>query len=68
MTRPVPLFVCERSAAQLLDMKPSEFRKLVDDGFLPGPRNVGILERWDTNELRHIISGDSSIEGRMEWP
>ena len=52
-----PLFVHERTAAQLLDMTPSEFRNLVDAGALPCPRRIGTHERWSVEDLNAIIRG-----------
>ncbi|WP_353142641.1 hypothetical protein [Paracoccus sp. (in: a-proteobacteria)] len=49
-----PLFVSERTAAKLLDMKPSEFMSLVNAGALP--RAVR-HNRWDVAELQAIMRG-----------
>ena len=65
MTRPAPLFATERTAAQLLDMKPSEFRLLVAGGHLPRPRKFGGFDRWDVRELTRIVSG-ATIEEEFE--
>lgn len=65
LTRPAPLFAAERTAAQLLDMKPAEFRSLVEGGHLPRPRKFGGFDRWDVGELTRIISG-ASIEEEFE--
>lgn len=62
MGGPVPIFASEATAARLLDMKPGEFRQLVEDGHLPRPRDIGGLRRWDVAELRRIASGDA-VEG-----
>lgn len=40
MTIFVPILASERSAAKLLNMKPTEFRTLVSDGVLPNPVNI----------------------------
>jgi len=68
MTKHAPIFASERTAAQLLDLKPAEFRSLVDQGALPGPRRLGGFERWDMDELRRIINGDA-VEGMgdVQW-
>ncbi|MBY6056794.1 hypothetical protein [Leisingera daeponensis] len=58
MGRIAPIAVAEKGAAQLLDMKPAEFRALVDQGVLPRPRKVGTYERWDAEELRAVMRGD----------
>jgi len=52
-----PLFADERTAAQLLDMAPATFRRLVADGVLPPPCRVGEIERWDVEELQAIMRG-----------
>lgn len=64
MTRVVaPLLASEARAAELLDMKPSEFRKLVEAGHLPNGREIAPgMMRWQVEELRLIASGEA-IEG-----
>lgn len=55
-----PLWASETTAAKLLDMKPREFRALVEDGHLPRGREIapGMI-RWDADELRAIGQGDA---------
>lgn len=67
MAQTAPLFASEQNAARLLDMKPAEFRALVETGHLPRPRQIGGHERWDTDELRRIINGEAAEMGGMEW-
>lgn len=67
MTQIAPLFADERSAADLFCMKPKEFRRLVNDGHLPPPRDLGGLERWDVEELRKIARGERMDGGGMSW-
>lgn len=55
-----PLFASERNAARLLDMKPSEFRKLWINGHLPRPKIIGDHERWDVDQLRRVLRGDAA--------
>ncbi len=57
MASPAPIFARERTAAQLLDMKPSEFRELVDAGILPPPESLGDFERWRVSLLVAINTG-----------
>lgn len=66
MSNQVPLFVGETKAAQLLNMKPSEFRKIVDAGHFPRGREFCGHVRWDVEELRRIVRGEA-VEGDMEW-
>ena len=54
MASVTPLFASERTAAALLDMKPAEFRSLVDGGALPKPNRLG---RWEVEELAAIVRG-----------
>ena len=61
--RPAPILASERTAAQLLDMKPAEFLALVEAGHLP---KAGRFDRWDVEELRRIARGDA-VDGGMEW-
>lgn len=60
-----PLMVGERKAAGLLDMKPAEFLRLVDEGVLPRPYTRGGFDRWDVLELVRIWKGDA-IDGMGE--
>ncbi|WP_282027092.1 hypothetical protein [Limimaricola cinnabarinus] len=52
-----PILATEKTAAQLLDMKPAEFRRLVEQGALPKPRR---FDRWDVDELRSVASGKAA--------
>ena len=67
MSRFTPLFVHERNAALLLDMKPVEFRALMEAGHLPKPRLIGGFERWDVEALRKIANGEMAETGGMDW-
>jgi predicted DNA-binding transcriptional regulator AlpA len=53
-----PIAVAEKNAAKMLDMRPNEFRNLVNEGILPRPRKVGPFERWDADELKAVMRGD----------
>ena len=64
---PEPLFASELTAARLLDMKPGDFRDLVNRGHLPPPRKIGNLERFDLAELQAVIRGDKIGGGEMTW-
>ncbi|WP_249777771.1 hypothetical protein [Pontivivens nitratireducens] len=48
-------------------MKPTEFRKLVDDGVLPKPTKIGGFERWDVEQLQCIARGDAVDGGPIAW-
>ena len=52
----------------MLDMKLSDFRRLVEKGVLPPPRDVGGLKRWDIEEIRQIVSGEA-VDGMagVQW-
>lgn len=64
---PAPLFASEAKAAQLLDMKPTEFRDLVAQGHLPKGREIAPgFVRWPVDDLRRIASGQE-VEGEIEW-
>lgn len=55
---PGMLFASEASAARLLDMRPAEFRALVQSGALPQPVKIaGKIERWSVAELDAIVRG-----------
>ena len=54
-----PLFARDRTAAQLLDMTPSEFLALVNAGALPRPTRVGNHDRWSVADLDAILHGNA---------
>jgi len=62
MTAHIPLFATDTTAARLLDMQPSEFRRLVEQGALPGPSHLG---RWDVAQLQAIMRG-TAIRPKQE--
>jgi len=65
MTRPI--WSDERTAARLLDMKPGEFRSLVEAGHLPQAYELAPgVRRWNTAGLEKIASGDAA-DGRIGW-
>ena len=62
-----PIFASETTAARLLDMKPAEFRSLVEAGHLPPPDEIAPgVKRWKTDMLDKIASGAAINEG-MVW-
>ena len=66
--RPILLFAGDEKAAALLDLKPAEFRGLVDDGVLPKPTKIGGFERWDVEQLRTIVRGEAADGiGEVNW-
>lgn len=56
------ILVNERNAAMLLDLKPAEFRALVDEGVLPASKRLGEFDRWDVEHLKLVACGNA-IEG-----
>lgn len=58
-------FTGHRKAAALLDLKPAEFLRLVDNGVLPKPKNIGGYKRWDVEQLQTIARGEAA-EGMQE--
>lgn len=51
----------EANAAAYLDLSVSRFRKLVSSGALPRPvRLADGVERWRTDDLRAILSGEAA--------
>lgn len=65
--RPLPIMATETTAAQLLDMKPAEFRALVGAGHLPKGREIAPgMVRWITEDLHKIASGAAMDEG-IKW-
>lgn len=54
-----PILASESTAAALLDMKPAEFRALVERGHLPKGKEIapGFI-RWDAEMLRSLARGD----------
>ena len=69
MANSAPILASETSAARLLDMKPAEFRALVEAGHLPREHEIAPgVRRWDAEALRCIGRGDA-IEGMgdVQW-
>ncbi len=67
MPSPSPLFASERTAAKLLDMKPSEFMELVELGVLPKPFKIGErIVRWSVKDLEAIRTG-AAMESDFTW-
>ncbi len=65
--RLTPILANETTAAQLLDLRPAEFRALVAAGHLPKAREIAPgVTRWDTEDLRRIGRGEA-IEGEIPW-
>ncbi len=64
-----PLFARETSAAQLLDLKPTQFREYVQAGPPPRGREIAPgLVRWPVDDLRRIANGDASDGmGDVQW-
>ncbi|MGY6697868.1 MAG: hypothetical protein ACXIUW_17835 [Roseinatronobacter sp.] len=60
-----PILASEKTAAALLDMKPVEFRSLVEAGALPPPENFHGFQRWRVKDLEAIASG-AVMEGDFE--
>lgn len=69
MSPVIPIFATEANAARLLDIKPSEFRRLVEAGHLPRGREIAPgLVRWPVDDLRRIASGEAAEGmGDVDW-
>lgn len=62
-----PIWSDEKTAARLLDMKPGEFRSLVEAGHLPQAYEIAPgVPRWKTETLEKIANGDA-VDGRIGW-
>lgn len=55
-----PLFANDKTTASLLDLKTTEFLKLVDEGALPPPIKIGKYSRWEVDQIRAIITGNAA--------
>lgn len=54
--------VKESSAAKMLDMPTTDFRRLVQRGILPPPVTLGNnLERWRVSDIEAILDGSSAL-------
>ena len=58
MNKFAPMFVTLKTAAALFEMKPQEFKQLVEQGILPKARSISTFERWDAQELQSIVRGE----------
>lgn len=61
--------VGESKAAQLLDLRPAEFRELVKAGHLPHGREIAPgMVRWIVEDLRQLASGEAADGmGDVQW-
>lgn len=67
MARLRPVFAGAKTVAQLLDLKLSEFQKLVDIGAMPPPVFIGGKHpRWNVTELESQLRGDG-LEECFQW-
>ena len=61
MSKLTPLFVRSSTAARMLDMPATEFRRLVGNGALPPPVRIGDHERWHVAQLEAIVRGAAAL-------
>lgn len=69
MNKVQPMLASENTAARLLDMKPREFRELVELGHLPKGNEIAPgVHRWDTELLKRLAQGEA-IDGwgEISW-
>lgn len=59
-------FATPERAAKLLDMKPCDLAAQVEAGNLPAPKRIGGMIRYDVDELRRVIRGDT-VGGVYRW-
>lgn len=69
MANLAPILANETTAARLLDLKPGEFRLLVEAGHLPRGKEIAPgLVRWPVDDLRRIGTGEASEGmGDVKW-
>ena len=67
MGRIAPIAVAERTAAKMMDMAPSDFRRLVKSGSLPSPVDISGLARWRVADLEAVLSGAAMDESEFKW-
>ena len=66
MSQLAPILAAEATAAKLLDLKASEFRRLVEAGHIPNGREIAPgLVRWSVDDLRQISNG-AAVDGMNE--
>lgn len=53
--------VKEKTAAEMLELPPHEFRRLVAGGALPPPILIGTHERWRVRDIDAILDGSAAI-------
>ena len=63
MQHPGQILATSKTAAKMLDMRETEFLRLVEHGQLPGPVFEG---RWLVEDIRRIVSGEA-MRGNVEW-
>ena len=61
------ILASEKNAAKLLDMRPAEFRELVEAGALPRGHEIAPgYVRWRVAELDAIVTGQAMAEA-FQW-
>ncbi|MBM1813443.1 helix-turn-helix transcriptional regulator [Pseudosulfitobacter pseudonitzschiae] len=55
-----PIAVRDTTAAKMLDLPATVFRKLVNEGALPPPCNLGGHVRWRVSDIQAILDGQAS--------
>ncbi len=67
MGRIAPIAVAERTAAKMMDMTSSDFKRLVDAGSLPPPVSLSGLERWLVSDLEAVLKGSAMNAEEFTW-
>lgn len=67
MGRIAPIAVAERTAAKMMDMAQSDFRRLVRSGSLPSPVRISGFERWRVTDLESVLNGNAMNEDEFTW-
>lgn len=69
MAKVDPIMVSDATAARMLDLPLSTFRRLVVEGVLPSGREIAVgIVRYDVENLRRAVKGQA-IEGMedVQW-
>lgn len=69
MKAPVILYANESNTAKMFDLTLTEFRSLVQNGYLPPGRRIAPgLIRWSVHEMQSVADGSAQDGGAcIQW-
>ena len=63
---PEPILVSRKTAAQMLDVCPNTFDRLVESGEMPAPITIRGMRRWQVSKIRAKVD-PPTMEDPGDW-